>query len=190
MDVRVLRHMRTFCDKCGVLLVFDSMLWGGRYALGGASEYYGVIPDLECFGKAFGNGEAVAFVVGNQALAEHGEIASGTFSGDVTGLSAVCEVLRAYTTEPVIETLWARGKQLHAGLSQVLPASFATLTAPTPLIGITFANPAHKTAFKDAMAERGVLMFPDWWMVCYAHTEEQIDRVIAAAEASCRTLNF
>lgn len=188
VSVEWLKSVRAFCDRTGALLVFDSMLYGGRWALGGASEFFGVTPDLECFGKAFGNGEAVAFVVGNQALAEHGEIVSGTFSGDVTGLSAVCDVLETYTTEPVIETLWARGHQLKHGLQQVLPASFATIDGCAPLLRIQFAQPDHKVPFKDAMAARGVLMYPDWFMTMYAHTEQQIDQVIEAAEACAKEL--
>jgi glutamate-1-semialdehyde aminotransferase len=179
-----LKDVRAWCTHVGALLVFDSMLYGGRWALGGASAYFGVQPDLECFGKAFGNGEAVAFVVGRDALAEQGQLVSGTFSGDVTGLSAVCDVLQTYTTEPVIETLWARGRQLKAGFDQVVPASFAWLDGAAPLQRIQFVNPDHKVPFKDAMAARGVLMYPDWFMTCFAHTEAQIDQVIAAAEAS------
>lgn len=184
VDTLWLKALRRWCDERGVLLVFDEMIYGGRFALGGLSELTGVIPDLSCYGKAFGNGEAVAFVVGREALAEHGEIVSGTFSGDVTGLSAVVDTLHTYTTEPVIETLWARASYLHAGLSRVLPSG-VTLSAPAPLFGLTYDTPEHREQFKDAMHERGVLIWPDWLMTMYAHTEAQMDRVVTvAAEAS------
>lgn len=189
LNITWLRHVRSFCDRIGALMVVDEMIWGGRFALGGCTEYSGVMPDLACYGKAFGNGEAVAFVVGREALAEHGEIVSGTFSGDVTGLNAVVDTLHTYTSEPVIETLWARARQLHAGLSQVIPPSVATLSAPAPLFGNTFTSPEIRERFKDAMHERGVLIWPDWWMTMYAHTEQQINQVIATAEAVCRTLS-
>lgn len=189
VDPEWLRDVRAWCTRVGALLVFDSMLYGGRWALGGASQYFGVPPDLECFGKAFGNGEAIAFVVGRDALAEHGEIVSGTFSGDVTGLSALCDTLARYRTEPVIETMWTRGRQLREGFEVVVPASFAVLDGDPPLQRITFTHPEHKISFKDAMADRSVLMYPEWFMTMAAHTEQQIDQVIAATEASCRTLS-
>jgi glutamate-1-semialdehyde aminotransferase len=188
VDPAWLRQARVFCDRVGALLVFDEMIYGGRWALGGLTEYAGIIPDLACYGKAFGNGEAVAFVVGREALAEHGEIVSGTFSGDVTGLSAVIETIRTYTTAPVIDTLWARGRQLHAGLSQVIPSSVATLSAPAPLIGLTFATPELRLLFRDGMHARGVLTCPDWLMTMYAHMPSQIDQVIQAAARVCQTL--
>lgn len=189
MDREWLQALRRWCIEGGALLVFDSMIYGGRFALGGASEYFGITPDLECFGKAFGNGEAVAFVVGNQALQQHGEIVSGTFSGDVTGLSAVCDTLHTYTTEPVIETIWARGRQLQAGLRQVLPESFATIDGEPPLTRLNFQYADDKQPFAEAMWERGILVYPDWLMTMYAHTEQQINQVIEAAGASWKTLS-
>ena len=184
-----LRMVRRYCGLVGALLVFDEMIYGGRWALGGATEYYGVRPDLACYGKAFGNGDSIAFIVGRDALAEHGELVSGTFSGDVGGLNAVCETVQTYLQEPVIETLWERGRQLGAGLRQVIPSSIATLDGDPPLQRIQFTTPDYREAFKTGMHQRGVLIWPDWFMTMYAHTPKQIDQVIAAAEATCRTLS-
>lgn len=202
VNIEWLTSVRAFCDRTGALLVFDSMIYGGRYALGGASDYFGVTPDLECFGKAFGNGQAVAFVAGREALAEHGELVSGTYSGDSVGLEAVIDTLKVYTTEPVIETLWARGRQLMEGLRQVIPSDIGAVEGHPPHCRIRFNDPpasgvydyrasterplAHR--FKEEMATRGVLVYPDWLMVMYAHSEAHIARVIEAAEGACAAL--
>lgn len=209
VNVEWLKSVRAFCDRVGALLVFDSMIYGGRWALGGTSEYFGVTPDLECFGKAFGNGQSVAFIVGNDALAEHGELVSGTYSGDVTGLSAVCDVLSVYTTEPVIDTLWERGRQLARGLNAVLAEhpdipvvregapvhQRLRFTEPVPAdtapydyrLAATGTRPlAH--GFAAQMAKRGILWHPDVANICYAHTEAQIERVIDAASESLKAI--
>lgn len=188
VDVAWLRAIRDFCNRVGALLVFDSMIYGGRWALGGTSEYFDVIPDLECYGKAFGNGQSVAFVVGNDALREHGEIVSGTYSGDVVGLSAVVETLNVYTTEPVIDTLWTRGRQLQEGLRSVIPGALGVCEGEPVHQRVHFYDPTHKQRFSDAMGERGVLWHPDVANIMYAHTAEQIERVIEAAKASVKTL--
>jgi glutamate-1-semialdehyde 2,1-aminomutase len=180
--------VRRACDRLGALLIFDSMIWGGRYALGGASEYYGVIPDLEAFGKAFGNGQAISFVVGHEATRVHGEIASGTYSGDITGLSALVDTLNVYATEPVIDTLWARGRQLQDGLRALIPESLATCLGGPVCQRVTFTNPAHGQQFSDAMLERGVIWHPLVAMPMYAHTVSQIDQVLDAAQASLAVL--
>lgn len=188
VDVAWLRWLREECTKHGTLLVFDEMIYGGRWALGGCTEYHGVVPDIACFGKAFANGEAAAFVVGGDALARHGELVSGTFSGCATGLQAVVDTLGVYTTEPVIDTLWKRARLLRAAFTDAVPADFCTLTGPAPLMGLRFANPEHKEPFKHAMHERGVLMWPDWLMVMHAHTSEHMAQVADAAGAACRAV--
>ena len=192
VNIEWLKSVRAFCDRIGALLVFDSMIYGGRWALGGASAYFGVQPDLECFGKALGNGEAVACVVGGEILEQHGQVASGTFSGDATGLQALCDTVQVYTTEPVIDTLWARGRQLWAGLSEVVQASVYHDTAHVD------GNPVHlRLRFDDAtlgrvfaaeMVQRAVLWHPDCVNVSYAHSEGQIDAVIRTASESLKAM--
>lgn len=180
--------LRSACDAAGALLIFDSMIWGGRHALGGASEYYGVTPDLEAFGKAFGSGQAISFVIGKDATKEHGELASGTYSGETSGLSALVSTLKTYTSEPVIETLWARGRQLQDGLKQVIPPDLGACEGFPVCQRVRFFNEAHGQQFSDAMLERGVIWHPLVAMPMYAHTEAQIDQVILAAANSVKAL--
>lgn len=191
VDVDWLKAVRAYCDRVGALLVFDSMIYGGRWALGGASEYFGVIPDLECFGKAIGNGQSVACVVGNDALQQHGEMVSGTYSGDVGGLWAVCDTLETYASEPVIETLWTRGTQLQLGLDHICichPELKARMEGQPVHQRLRFDDPATGKQFAGEMAKRGVLWHPDCVNVCYAHTEDQINQVIKAAWESVEAL--
>lgn len=188
VDVEWLKFVRAFCDRIGALLVFDSMIYGGRWALGGASEFFGIEPDMECFGKAFGNGHAVAFVVGKKALAEHGEIVSGTFSGDIVGLSAALDTIEAYRADGVIETLWAIGRRLAAGLDSVIPPSLGVREGQPVHQRVRFHNPSLGSLFSLEMATRAVLWHPDVVNVCAAHTPDLIDRVVEAAEQSAKAL--
>ncbi len=188
VDPEWLRSVRAFCDRIGALLVFDEMIWGGRFALGGCTEVHGVIPDLACYGKAFGNGQPVAFVVGNQALADHGTLVSGTYSGYPQGMQAVVDTIHTYTTEPVIETLWARGRQLQEGLRAVVPADLGVCEGAPVHQRIRFFNEAHGPKFTELMKARGILWHHACANVMYAHTIEQIDRAIQAAAESLRCL--
>lgn len=199
-----LAKTRALCDRIGALLVFDEMIWGGRFVVGGATEHYGVTPDLACYGKAFGNGAPIAFVVSRDALAEHGELASGTYSGDAAALAALCATVRTYAQMPVIETLWARGRQLHAGLERAVLASgvdarvegapvhlrigYGADVAGTGWGGGWGNNRAHGRAFAAAMATRGVLWHPDVCNVNFAMTEADIDHVIESAADSLKDL--
>ncbi len=187
VDVEWLRSVRAYCDQVGALLVFDSMIYGGRMALGGASEYFGVTPDLECFGKALGNGEAIAFVVGKDALAEHGEMISGTFSGDATGLRALLNTLKVYREGPVIETLWARGRQLQVGLDALVPQYPTVVTGRSGLPvhqRLDFVSPEMGIRFMHEMLNHGVLWHPACVNVNYQDTEADIAAVLEAVRGS------
>jgi glutamate-1-semialdehyde 2,1-aminomutase len=180
-SVEWLRAVQGWCQRQGSLLAFDSMIFGGRWALGGASEYFGAQPDLETFGKALGGGSAVAFVVGTARTKPRADVASGTFSGDTVGLQAVIDTLRVYRTQPVIDTLWARGRQLWAGLAAVIPSTLGTLEGSPVLMRVRWHDPAHRQPFTDRMLALGVIWHPDAVMPMQAHSEAQIDQVIASA---------
>ena len=49
-----LEGLRAECDRVGALLIFDEVITGFRLAFGGAETYFGVTPDLYCFGKVIG----------------------------------------------------------------------------------------------------------------------------------------
>ena len=177
--------------RAGALLVFDEMIYGGRWALGGATEYFGVTPDLACYGKALGNGAPIAFVVGCDALAEHGELISGTYSGDAAALAALKATIEIYGHQPVIETLWLRGRQLARGLREglALHSQLGAVLGGQPVHQrLRFPDPATGRRFAALMTQRGVLVHPDVMNVMYAHTEALIERVVEAAQASLADL--
>ena len=59
-----LQEVRRITAEHGIVLVFDEMLTGFRFAPGGAQEYFGVTPDLAAFGKALSNGFPLSAIAG------------------------------------------------------------------------------------------------------------------------------
>ena len=56
--------VRAVTSECGIPLIFDEVVSGFRLALGGAQEYYGVVPDLAALGKSLGGGYPIGAIVG------------------------------------------------------------------------------------------------------------------------------
>jgi len=109
-----LEGVRELCHEYQTVLIFDEMVTGFRWALAGGQDYFGVVPDLATFGKSVANGLPLALMCGRRDLMRHADIINGgTFGGDVLALAACNAVLDVYEKEPVIETLWTRGKQLQ-----------------------------------------------------------------------------
>ncbi len=55
-----LEGLRSLCDKHGALLIFDEVKTGAKLCWGGASEYFGVMPDMICLAKSIGGGFPLA----------------------------------------------------------------------------------------------------------------------------------
>lgn len=184
-----LRAVRTSAHNAGALFLVDSMIYGGRWSLQATTGYTGVVPDLETYGKAYGNGAAIAFVAGGPVLAEHGGAISGTYSGETSGLGALLGVLEAYQDEDVIRWLWARGQQLQDGLRAVCaPYPWAHVEGAPVHQRVRFDDEALGPLFSAQMMQRGILWAPYCANVMRAHTAADIDLVIDAAGESLRVL--
>ncbi|MFZ0404362.1 MAG: aminotransferase class III-fold pyridoxal phosphate-dependent enzyme, partial [Nitrososphaeraceae archaeon] len=65
-----LNRIRRITEENGILLIFDEIVTGFRLSIGGASEYFGIRPDISTFGKALGNGFPLSAVSGRKAILE------------------------------------------------------------------------------------------------------------------------
>jgi Glutamate-1-semialdehyde aminotransferase len=63
-----LTELRKVTNDNGVVLCFDEVISGFRTAIGGASQYYGITPDLVCYGKIVGGGFPIGIVGGNEVM--------------------------------------------------------------------------------------------------------------------------
>jgi glutamate-1-semialdehyde 2,1-aminomutase/spore coat polysaccharide biosynthesis protein SpsF len=106
-----LEAVRELTAQNGIVLVFDEVITGFRFALGGAQAYFGVTPDLACFGKAMANGMPISTVLGRADIMRKMEdvFYSGTFGGEALSLAAAIATIDKLEREDVIGGLWARG---------------------------------------------------------------------------------
>jgi glutamate-1-semialdehyde aminotransferase len=181
--------VRAGCSERGALMILDEMIYGGRWRKGGGAEYFGVTPDLACFGKAIANGAPIACVVGNDPLDAHGQQVSGTYSGDAASLAAVDDTLAVYESEPVIERLWAVGEHLARGLWKLADAfnddaGEVRVECEGAFVHqrMRFTDPDLGRRFSAQMAARSVLWHPECVNVSYAHTKEHVDAVLRCAQ--------
>ncbi|MBZ6292103.1 glutamate-1-semialdehyde 2,1-aminomutase [Streptomyces olivaceus] len=122
-----LQGLRELADRHGCVLVFDEMITGFRWSEAGAQGLYGVVPDLSTFGKALGNGFAVAALAGRRALMERGGLRhpgdrvfllSTTHGAETHALAAAMAVQTVYVEERVTARLHALGERLASGVRE------------------------------------------------------------------------
>jgi glutamate-1-semialdehyde 2,1-aminomutase len=199
-----LEGVRALCDRHGAVLVFDETITGFRWAAGGAQAVYGVTPDLSTWGKAMGNGFAVAALAGRRALMELGGLRtdrprvfllSSTHGAESTGLAAFRAVVRAYTDpdgpDPVA-VMEHQGRALADGVNAA--AAEAGVDGHLSVVGrpscqvfrTTDADgrpsQAMRTLFLQEMLRGGVL--GQSFVISAAHTDADVARTVAAARAA------
>jgi glutamate-1-semialdehyde 2,1-aminomutase len=85
-----LSKLRNICTKSNTVLCFDEVISGFRMAMGGATEYYGIKPDLVSYGKIIGGGLPIGIVGGDDVMdvIKKGVRMGGTFSANPLSMSA------------------------------------------------------------------------------------------------------
>jgi glutamate-1-semialdehyde 2,1-aminomutase len=218
-DRALYQTMKDMAHKAGALLIFDEVISGFRIAAGGAQEYFGVIPDLAVFGKAFGAGERIGAVAGRaevMAVADptrrtKGPFAfqSGTGNDSRNAVAAALTALLLYKHHgrengyPAIAALAAR---LAAGLRQAFIdhgiAAHANHLGPMVRLFLTAGPATHEhcgkldlkpiNLFHLALTTEGVLTIPgsNDFFLSFAHTTEDIDHIVAAARRVLKRFDF
>ena len=128
-----LQALRDLTSKHGIVLVFDEVVTGFRFAYGGAQEYYGVTPDLCTLGKIIGGGFPLAAIAGKKEIMDHFDrsIAGadgftfqiGTLSGNPVASVAGLKTLEILRRPGAYDTIRANGERLMAAYKTHLDAA-------------------------------------------------------------------
>jgi glutamate-1-semialdehyde 2,1-aminomutase len=195
------QEMRALTEEFGILLIFDEVKTGFRFARGGAAEFFGIKPDLATYAKALGNGYPAAAFGGRAEVmsvlpdkVSHG----GTYAGNRVAAAAAVKTLTILRDTDALETVHETGRRVQAGLRQVLdPTGLAYhFTGHPSMFGIMFRE-QEATEYRDwattdhelydavaiGMHARGAMPEPDSrepWFFCEAHaTGDTVDRVVS-----------
>jgi glutamate-1-semialdehyde 2,1-aminomutase len=206
-EPRFLADLRAECDRVGALLIFDEVITGFRLAMGGAQEFFGVTPDLWCFGKVIGGGLPVgAFGGATEILASLAPLGpvyqAGTLAGNPLATAAGVAVLEHVTVDE-LALLAGRVKNFAADLESAIRDAGLFALAPTvgALTGLYLSedevaaprNFAEAKALNEnglykkffhAMLDRGVALAPGAYEIMFvslAHSVEDLERTVAIA---------
>jgi glutamate-1-semialdehyde 2,1-aminomutase len=207
-----LRGLRSECDRVGALLIFDEVITGFRLDFAGAEHYFGVTPDVWCFGKVIGGGLPVGAFGGSRelltSLAPLGPVyQAGTLSGNPLATAAGAKVL-SLVSPPDYETLSTRVASFALQLQQAISSSGLYAAAPVegPLMGLFLSRtpispPANFDEVKvlsenglyrpffHAMLRRGVALAPGAYEILFislAHSDEDLAFAVEAATHAAR----
>jgi glutamate-1-semialdehyde 2,1-aminomutase len=210
-DAGFLEGLRELTKDNGALLVFDEVMTGFRISYGGAQEKFGITPDLTTMGKVIGGGLPVGAYGGKREImsmvAPAGPMyQAGTLSGNPLAMTAGIKTLELLQRPGSYEQLDRITKRLATGMLEVAKETGHAACGGqiSGMFGFFFTEgPIHN--FEDAkksdtakfgrfhrgMLEQGVYLAPSQFeagFMSLSHTEEDIDRTLAAAREVMRGL--
>ena len=208
-----LEGLRKLTEQHGIVLIFDEVVTGFRFAYGGAQAYYGVTPDLATFGKVIGGGFPLAAIAGKADIMRHfdktavGEdeftVQIGTLSGNPIASAAGLATLEVLKAPGAYERIHATGKALMSGISGRLREAkiAAQVIGEPPLFDVVFAegdirdyrstvraNADAMRRVNQSLLASGILKGESKYYLSLAHTEADVAQTLAAWDTAIRAL--
>lgn len=198
-----LQALRDITSRNGTLLIFDEVITGFRIALGGASERYGVIPDLVTLGKIIGGGMPIGAYGGRREIMEmvspSGKVyQAGTLAGNPVATAAGIATLSwLRDNRDIYAELEEKGAKIEEALKKrfgdsasvnrtgSLLSVFFTSGKVTDYDGATSSDTERFSRFFSYMLDNGVYLAPsqyEAWFISAAHSGEDIDKTCRLIE--------
>jgi glutamate-1-semialdehyde 2,1-aminomutase len=198
-----LQGLRDLCDKQGALLIFDEVKTGAKIGWGGASEYFGVRPDMICLAKSIGGGLPLAAFGAHPSvmdlISQHKVFHGGTYNTNPVSMAAGLATFREVLTRENYAHVDKLSKKLTDGYRRtVAKVGLQGYVAQAGANGVLMLYPQEIRNYRDwttidvdlwrhywfGMVNRGVMAQPYWWdeqwTISVQHTEADIDKHLGA----------
>ena len=209
-----LQGLRKLCDENDILLIFDEVVTGFRLALGGAQEYFGVLPDLASFGKIVGGGGPLGCVGGkaeymdlmnplNKGKPNYSYV-NGTLHGNPIAAVAGLATLSELSKPTFYKDLHALADDVCKACQEVLDnnrvpglalgqGSFWQILfmdkPPVSHADVMNSDMASSRALDLAQMHEGLYVLPNVRrFVSAVHTGQDIEDTVRALDAACKRL--
>ena len=200
-----LAEVRDICTRHGIVLIFDEVKTGLAIAPGGATDRFGVVPDMVTLAKALGGGVPTGAIGGNDevmSVVEDGSVYQvGTYNGNPLGMAATRANLLEVLTPDAYAHLDRLNDRILAGCEEVIRShnlpGYAVGVGSKGCVTFSPAKIVDYESFKanqDAeMSElawlfnmnRGIFMTPgreEEWTLSVTHDDAAVDRYVAVFE--------
>ncbi|MFA5321038.1 MAG: glutamate-1-semialdehyde 2,1-aminomutase [Smithella sp.] len=207
-----LEKIRQLTAKNGIVLIFDEVITGFRFAFGGYQNLTGIKPDLTCLGKIIGGGMPVGAVGGKKEIMERlaptGDIyQAGTLSGNplamIAGLTTLKILKKNKSSFSALDKKTDRlcdqleklfiSKGIAVCINRV-HSMFTVFFQQGPVYDLKTSQKSDKKMFArffHGMLKNGVWLAPSPYeagFLSFAHTERDIDETIDACSKTLKNM--
>ena len=206
-----LEQVRELTERLGIVLIFDEVKTGLAIAAGGATERFGVRPDMVTLAKTLGGGLPSGAIGASErvmSVVEDGSVYQvGTYNGNPLSMAASRASLEQVLTAEGYSHLDSLNERILAGCEGVIErhnmpgyavgiGSKGCVTfSPTPIVDYESFKASQDAAVTDLAwlwnMNRGIYMTPgreEEWTLSVTHTDEAVDAYVAAFEEMAAAL--
>lgn len=193
-DTGYLTALKELTHINGAVLIFDEVVSGFRYALGGASELYKIKPDMITFGKGMANGMPISALAGKAEILDlisEGVFISTTFGGEALSIAAALKTIEILQSENAYKKFWKLGNIMLKGMTDLVEKykmeEVLKVCGLAPHCGFAFEGIGNlsyldvNSVYQQRMIEEGVLSV-GINNICLSHQEEDIQEYLNASE--------
>ncbi|HEY1834767.1 MAG TPA: aspartate aminotransferase family protein [Solirubrobacteraceae bacterium] len=196
-----LDEVRDITSRHGIVLIFDEVKTGLAIAAGGATERFGVKPDMVTLAKTLGGGLASGAIGGSEetmSVVEDGSVYQvGTYNGNPLGMAAARASLTEVLTDEAYAHLDDLNERILAGCESVierhgLPGYAVGIAAkgcvtfsPTKIVDYETFKVSQDVEVTELAwlfnMNRGIFMTPgreEEWTLSVTHTREAVDAYV------------
>jgi len=200
-----LRGLRALCSQNDTLLIFDEVKTGAKLCWGGASEHFGVAPDMICLAKSIGGGLPLSAFGASRSvmglISQRKVFHGGTPNTNPVSMAAGLATFRAVLTCENYAYVERLGEKLVDGYRKTIAkVGLQAYVASAGANGALMLYPQQIRNYRDwitidadlwrhywfGMVNRGVMPQPHWWdeqwTISVQHTEADIEKHLAAFE--------
>ena len=195
-----LENVKTLTHENDALLIFDEMISGFRFAMGGIQEYLGVTPDLATFGKGITNGMPLGVLAGKaEYMKEFDKVfLSSTYAPEALTLAAASANIDFYNKHNVIEKLWEKGNYIEGRFNLVIKKYKISKNISLAGYSVRLMVNIHDddgvqdtklaTLYQQEMFRHGILIWSGVLMFSYSHSKDDLDLLVDAFDKTCKTI--
>ena len=210
-----LQELRALTTKHEVVLIFDEVITGFRYAPGGAQQYFGVTPDLTTLAKIVAGGLPGGAVCGKRnimsMLTHRGDpdwdrsqrvAHAGTFNANPLSAAAAIATLEMCGDASLQARASKTGEELRRALTDALKRAGApgTCYGEASIYHVSFEGKpglagfdrprkgAHYHLLRCALLNNGVDCSSNHGWISAMHSEEDVERTVQAYERAFKAM--
>jgi len=193
-----LNQVKKLTHKNGAVLIFDEVVTGFRYANGGAQELFKINADLVVLGKGIANGMPLGAITGNAKVMEQFSniFYSTSYGGETLSLAAASVVIDELQNKPVVKHCWKLGKLLVSQFNKIAEELDVNIRMEgLPIRSSIICRDDNgreslllKSLFLQETIKRGILFGPGSVLLCYSHSQKDINKALLACEQSMKII--